>query len=164
MNANIITDEYVFFYGGIYSQWYACSFNIFNLHYNCAEQFMMAQKAIMFKDIETFSKIMATSNPAEQKALGRTVKNFDKDQWESRCKDIVIAGNLGKFGQNKDLLNQMIETGDRKFVEGSPVDKVWGIGLGLNNPLIFDKKNWQGTNWLGECLDYVKMTLKTAVE
>ena len=159
MSADIITDEYVFFYGGIYSQWYPCEFTIFNNRYNCAEQFMMAQKAIMFKDIETYNKIMALSNPAEQKALGRTVKNFDKDQWELRCKDIVIAGNLGKFGQNADLKEQMLKTDSRKFVEASPVDRIWGIGLGLNNPLIFDKKNWQGTNWLGECLDYVKMKL-----
>ncbi len=159
-NADIITDEYVFFYGGIYSQWFPCEFTIFNLRYNCAEQFMMAQKAIMFNDIESFNKIMIATNPYDQKSIGRNVKGFNKEQWEERAKDIVIAGNLGKFGQNTNLREQMLSTDSRKFVEASPTDKIWGIGLGLNNPLIFDNKNWQGTNWLGECLDYVKMQLR----
>lgn len=78
MSTDIVTDEYVFFYGGIYSQWFPCEFVIFNQHYNCAEQFMMAQKAIMFKDIDTLNKILVSQDPYEQKQLGKQVKGFDK--------------------------------------------------------------------------------------
>lgn len=169
MSTDIITDNYVFFYGGIYSQWFLCEFEIYNQKYNCAEQFMMAQKAIMFKDKETCDKIMQTNNPYTQKKLGKTVKNFDKTIWELRCKDIVITGNLGKFGQNTRLREQMLETGSRRFVEASPTDKIWGIGIGLPEilkeimqpvPHVIGPNEWQGTNWLGECLDYVKMQFR----
>jgi hypothetical protein len=125
---------------------------------------MMAQKAIMFNDLDSFNKIMIATNPYDQKTIGRNVKNFNKVQWEERAKDIVIAGNLGKFGQNKELREQMLLTADKKFVEASPTDKIWGIGMGLSeieslNPEKITPDMWRGTNWLGECLDYVKMKL-----
>lgn len=162
---DIITDEYVFFYGGVYSQWYPCKFVIYNQEYNCAEQFMMAQKAIMFEDKDNYNKIMQSDNPYTQKKLGKTIKNFDKIVWNHICKDVVITGNLGKFGQNSYLLEQILSTHSRKFVEASPTDKIWGIGMGLDEILQLHPQNvtpdvWRGTNWLGECLDYVKMKLR----
>lgn len=66
---------------------------------------------------------------------------------------------------NKRLHDQILETGSRKFVEASPTDKIWGIGIGLNeiqslSPEKVTPDMWRGTNWLGECLDYVKGQLK----
>ena len=43
----IITDKYVFFYGGICSQWAPTVFSIDGITYNCAEQYMMAKKALL---------------------------------------------------------------------------------------------------------------------
>ena len=59
----IITDEYVFFFGGICSQWVSSKFSIDGITYNCAEQYMMAKKALLFKDTEQLEKIMNTDNP-----------------------------------------------------------------------------------------------------
>ena len=44
----IITDEYVFFFGGICSQWVSSKFTIDGITYNCAEQYMMAKKSVAF--------------------------------------------------------------------------------------------------------------------
>ena len=63
----IITDEYVFFFGGICSQWVSSKFTIDSITYNCAEQYMMAKKALLFKDKEQLQKIMNTDNPRDQK-------------------------------------------------------------------------------------------------
>jgi predicted NAD-dependent protein-ADP-ribosyltransferase YbiA (DUF1768 family) len=41
----------------------------------------------------------------------------------------------------------------RKFVEGSPSDRVWGIGLRWNLPEADDNRNWKGENRLGRCHD-----------
>lgn len=55
------------------------------------------------------------------------------------------------------LLKKLLENSN--FVEASPYDKVWGVGLAEENPLILDEKNWRGENLLGKVLDKVKETL-----
>ncbi len=61
--------NYVFFWGGIYSQWFKAAFNVQGTEYNCAEQYMMHQKALLFGDYETAKEIMATKNPKTQKDI-----------------------------------------------------------------------------------------------
>ena len=93
--------EYVFFWGhhsksgqvtkACFSQWYPCAFEVDGITYNCAEQYMMAEKARVFNDEEVLSKILVTSNPKDIKALGREVKNFDAMKWSSVSKDKAAA-------------------------------------------------------------------------
>ena len=72
------------------SQWFPASFEVDGDKYNCAEQYMMAEKARVFHDLETWGKIMFSSSPKEIKALGREVRNFDAEQWLTVSKDIVV--------------------------------------------------------------------------
>ncbi len=155
------TDKFVFFYGGVFSQWYAYDMEIDGVTYNCAEQYMMAMKAQTFNDTASLQKIMSTDDPSYQKALGRKVANFDPDMWNCVAKNYVYKANLAKF--SGDLKQFLLETGDREIVEASPTDVIWGIGLGMNNPDIFDKNKWRGTNWLGECIMKVREDLKEHV-
>lgn len=151
-----ITDKYVFFFGGICSQWVPSKFIIDGIEYNCAEQYMMAQKALFFKDKEQQQKIMNTDNPRDQKYYGRQVKNFDDKEWSKISRGVVYKGNMAKFTQNLDMLEELISYGNRKIVEASPTDTIWGIGLAVNDPKIHDEKNWRGTNWLGETIMEVR--------
>lgn len=97
------TKDYVFFYQGRFSQFYPTTFKgkILNdeneYTFNCAEQYMMASKAKLFKDEEIFEKIMASSNPRKIKSLGRKVKNFDEETWKQHRFDIVCQGNTQIF-------------------------------------------------------------------
>jgi len=154
-----VTDKYVFFWDGIYSQWYQSPMTIDGITYVTAEQYMMHQKALLFGDTEIADKILLTSHPRDQKELGRSVKNFDKTKWDESCFDIVLKGNINKFSQNEELKNEILSTGDRKFCEASPFDLIWGCGLGENNPLIDDEINWIGKNLLGKVLDKVKQEI-----
>ena len=129
-------DDFVFFWGHrkgkkigktCFSQWFEIDFEVEGYKYNCAEQYMMAQKAWLFKDIEIFSKILDATDPKEIKSLGREVKNFDPKKWNEHKFEIVVKGNLGKFGANKELKNFLLSTGDKILVEASPYDKIWGI-------------------------------------
>ena len=79
----VITDKYIFFWNGIYSQWYESPIFIDGINFNCCEQYMMYRKALLFYDNDTAERIMLTSHPRDQKELGRSVKNFDKNQWDS---------------------------------------------------------------------------------
>lgn len=152
------TNDYVFFYGGVFSQWFYHDMEIDGVMYNCAEQYMMAMKAKTFGDTASLAKIMASDNPKDQKAYGRQVVGFDPDMWNCVAKNYVYKANLAKF--SGDLKQDLLETGDRELVEASPYDKIWGIGLGMDNPAILDKSKWQGTNWLGEVLMKVRETLQ----
>lgn len=153
-----ITDKFILFWSGPFSQWHEADMIIDNKEFNCNEQYMMYKKAILFKDYEIADAIMDTNNPREQKALGRKVLNFDKDVWESVCRDIVFRANYAKFTQNEYLYKLLMtpEWIDKEFVEASPDDFIWGIGLDENNLLSYEKNTWNGLNWLGYAITEVR--------
>lgn len=155
------TDKFIFFWGGTYSQWCPSHFNIDGVEYNCAEQYMMAKKALMFHDIDSYRNIMISDKPDDQKALGKMVTAFHKPTWEKYCRKIVYDGNMAKFTQNPAMLRELIASGNREIVEASPQDRIWGIGLHETHPDILDKTKWQGTNWLGIAIMEVREILKT---
>lgn len=72
------------------------------------EQAMMAGKAMLFNDIESFNKILNKPNPKTVKALGRKVKNFDPELWDKYKKIIVKMAVKSKFTYNKDLQDKLI--------------------------------------------------------
>jgi ribA/ribD-fused uncharacterized protein len=145
-------NEILFFYGGPCSQWYRSPMMIDGVKYNCAEQYMMAQKALLFGDEDVYFAIMRATDPSEQKMLGRQVRNFDADKWNEVAKEVVYKANLAKFTQNEDLKQWLEKTGDRELVEASPTDCIWGIGLSTTDPRRHDRSQWRGTNWLGEAI------------
>lgn len=154
------TEKFFFFYGTPFSQWWRSKFVINGDLYDCAEQYMMAEKARLFGDKEIEDRIMKSKNPAAQKALGKMVKGFDKEKWEAVARDIVTRGNIAKFSTQKECYDFMMATGDDTIVEASPTDTIWGIGLSERDEKRFDRSNWRGTNWLGECLMKVRDELR----
>ena len=155
-----ITDKHVFFWNGIYSQWHKAPMTIDGIEYNSCEQYMMHQKALLFDDEEIAELIMQEENPKEQKKFGRMIKGFDKALWDKNCLAIVFEGNLAKFSQNPELKAEMLSTGNKIFVEASPLDHIWGIGLDEDAEGIDDPSYWLGLNLLGQALTLVKNQLR----
>lgn len=149
-------ERFTFFWRGPFSQWHPSKFELDGLVFNCAEQYMMYGKAMMFKDTIIANRIMASSNPSEQKRLGRTVRGFDLQRWNAEARDIVFAGNYAKFTQNEDLKFKLLDTVGTTLVEASPKDRIWGIGVSQDDPRALKRENWLGTNWLGETLTKVR--------
>lgn len=99
---------------------------------------MMHQKALLFSDHEIAAKILKTTVPKEQKALGRLVSNFSQEIWEANRERIVEEGSYFKFKYGKDegegkkdgisLKMKLLGTGEREIVEASPRDRIWGVG------------------------------------
>jgi len=165
MNANV--KKFTFFWKGPLSQWKKSPFVLDNIEYNCAEQYMMASKALLFKDEDIFKSIMKLKSPKTHQKLGREVCNFDNKIWQEnelngfpRCCNIVWRGNMAKFSQNKHLLDELFSTLGTCLVEASPYDNIWGVGLCADNQLIKSDKNWTGLNWLGKVLNSVRDSLK----
>ena len=155
--------KYIFFWGhraqkdgsigmGCLSPWWEQSFEKENLVFKSAEHFMMYQKAILFEDTEIAQQILSCRTPAEAKKLGRKVRKFEQVVWEKNRYEIVLEASVLKFGQNEDLKEYLLKTGDRILVEASPYDKIWGIGLTKDAPNVHDPYTWDGLNLLGFAL------------
>lgn len=170
--------SYLFFWGhrpnpdgsisnGCFSQWWQpCNFVVDGITYNCAEQYMMAEKARLFPDNEKLLNefILKETNPSKHKKYGRQVKNYDDAKWNSVRKDVVIKGNIAKFSQNEKLRDYLLATGDKILVEASPYDNIWGIKMNANTPGIENPYNWKGTNNLGFALMEVRDFLRNNIQ
>jgi ribA/ribD-fused uncharacterized protein len=139
-----------------FSQWYDSKFIVEGNEYYSTEQWMMAEKALLFGDKEKYKQIIDNHNPKKIKALGRQVKYFNQRVWEENRYKIVVNGNLQKFSQNKELFEYIKTTNKKILVEASPVDMIWGVGLGQDNPDISSPYFWKGLNLLGYALMEVR--------
>lgn len=146
------------------SQWYPCSFEADGTVYNCAEQYMMVEKARIFGDEATRQEILLASDPAIIKKLGRKVCNFDADIWNEKSIEVVYNGNLQKFSQNQKLKDFLLSTGKSTLVEASPYDRIWGIGKSEEEKDINIPHFWKGENRLGFILMEVRETLLSTVQ
>lgn len=153
--------KFLFFWGhqkteqitkSCFSQWYESQFVINGIEYQSAEQFMMAEKALLFNDKNIYEQIIKSSKPDKIKELGRQVKNFNQRIWEENRFEIVLRGNFHKFSQNQILSEFLKNTNDRILVEASPVDSIWGVGLAQNDENIEIPYFWNGLNLLGYAL------------
>jgi ribA/ribD-fused uncharacterized protein len=138
------------------SQWWPSAFTVDHVTYLSAEHWMMAGKARLFGDGDGLAAVLAATTPAAAKAAGRRVAGFNESSWDAARFDIVVAGNLAKFGQNEDLRLFLIGTGVRVLVEASPRDRIWGIGLGAGHKDALVPSRWRGINLLGFALMNVR--------
>ena len=156
------SDDVVLFWHppSVFSQWTPSPFTVDLVEYNCAEQLMMASKARLFGDDTALLAILASNDPREQKRLGRQVRHFDPELWQSECDNIVLHGNLVKFSQNEEMHLALIQTGDRRLAEASPYDNLWGIGLSACDPRASSPDSWCGQNLLGQALEHAREMLR----
>lgn len=163
-----ITDKYVFFYKDWLSNYQRTDFDFPSKlcpiwHFTSTEKAFMYFKAIYFKDYEIADRIMQIDNPDECRKLGRKVKNFDDVKWEKVRYKIFDELNYQKYTQDSNLREKLLDPkfDNKIFVEASPIDLIWGVGLDENNPLIDDKENWKGKNYLGRIITNIRYDLTT---
>lgn len=153
--------RYTAFFGAddVLSNWHQCRFTYHGVVFSSVEQFMMYAKAKLFGDDQIASRILRTFDPKEQKRFGRQVAGFVEPDWTARRESIVYVGCREKFSQDERLRAVLLATGNTVLVEASPYDRIWGVGLGANDPLIVDERAWRGLNLLGNALMKVRDTL-----
>ena len=79
-------NDYKFFYGGVFSQWHLSKFKIADITYNCAEQYMMYTKAILFKYTNNDIKLIKDNSSS----IDIGIYKFESDS---------ILKDWNKFGQ-----------------------------------------------------------------
>src|SRR5689334_14440848 len=72
------------------SQWFPRAFEHDGVRYETAEHFMMAGKPRLFRDDEMLAQILASRTPAEAKALGRSVRDYDDVAWGRARSELVV--------------------------------------------------------------------------
>ena len=174
-----ITDKYVLFWGDglgnwtrlkkpiVYSEFIDQSpdgkYPFVVRHFITSEHMFMYLKAKYFKDYETAEKIATLAKDAKAaKKLGREVKNFSEPEWEKVREKAMFTAVCAKAEQDDEfrdlLLNPSWE--NLNFVEASPYDKIWGIGLEETDPRAADSTQWLGQNLLGKCMDEARRWFK----
>ncbi|OQN97188.1 hypothetical protein B0A48_16729 [Cryoendolithus antarcticus] len=150
-------------------QWYPCRFSDSDYPdagiFNCAEQYMMYRKAVLFDDQDVAKQIMKASSPRKQKGFGTAVAGFNDVEWDEARSGIVERGSYLKFTQctnvsslnissNEDptpLKDYLLGTKDLELVEASPFDRIWGIGYKAEEAPNTPRSSW-GLNLLGKAL------------
>ncbi len=156
-----ITDKYVLFWETCFSNFFPCKIKYEGATFLSSEHLFMYLKAMDFEDEDIAAQIIKAGTPKEAKALGRQVKNFDESYWAEFREESMKIAVYEKFKQNPELQEELLNKKycGHRFVEASPLDKIWGIGLHYDDVLCDCSDNWQGLNLLGKVLDKVRAAL-----
>lgn len=159
-----ITGTHLYFYAGYLGNFFACRFTLDvpgagRFPCTSSEQAFMILKAAEFGDSATLARIAQARSAKEAKDLGRQVSPYDDARWDAVRDDRMYDACLAKFSQNAGLASQLAGTGRRALVEASASDRIWGIGLGLDDERILDPSRWRGQGRLGPVLERVRETL-----
>ena len=155
--------KYIFFWGHTpgddgrvgaecLSQWAPSPFTVEGTEFATAEHYMMWSKAVLFGDEEAAARVLVAGHPKQAKDIGGQVRGFSEERWRAHRFDIVVRGNVAKFGQNAEMGSYLLGTGSRVLVEASPLDRIWGIGLGRDDERAGSPERWRGLNLLGFAL------------
>lgn len=152
-----VTDKYVLFWGTVFSNFAITPYKSQDgKEFFCTEQEFMYRKACLFDDYEIAEQIRRASTPKECKVLGRKVKNFDNQVWDKVRYEVMYHACKSKFTQDKDAHKALMSYPGKTFVEASPYDTIWGIGLAEYNPKAFNEETWEGQNLLGKVLTQIR--------
>ena len=133
-----------------------------NTRYNSVEQYYQSEKAMLFDDDRTHSKIMSETNPYRIMKLGSRVRNFTDDRWRRCCKQLMYKAIKAKFTQNPSLKHHLLTTSNKMLAESSK-DDFWGTGLHLFDRAAFDKQLWKNEGGvMSSILQRVRSELRAA--
>ena len=109
----------------------------------------MSEKVKIFDDPATRRDIIASSDPAHQKRLGRSVSQLQPSLLGRHLDDIVYQGNLDKVSTPL-FCQQLLETRDKFLAEASTHDLVWVIGFRAAGWQALRPQQWRELHLLDE--------------
>ncbi len=156
-------DNKILFFGqeSIYSNFHPCEIWFDGTRFYHSEGLFISLKAYYFnRDRAEMNLIASFLDPRDAKAYGRKeITNFNQLYWEWNREKIMEVAVYHKFKQNPELKAKLLATGNKEFVEASPYDKIWGVGITVC-PEAADPRNWKGLNLLGKVIMRVKERLR----
>ena len=131
--------------------------------FNASESIFMYLKAKYFNDEETAAKIVEADNKtydepkkrwAAVKRLGKKVKNFSDKKWAGPNRKAMATALRQKALYDEEFKRVLLDPqyAGMTFVEASPYDRIWGIGISATTALKKGVAGWKGHNFLGRAL------------
>ncbi|MCT4509689.1 MAG: NADAR family protein [Tepidibacter sp.] len=146
-----IKDEYIS--KGCFRKECIDTFQVDGDNYFCIDQYMIAEKAVLFNDYDTREEIIDSTDMMDVYALDKKIENYDEDRWLKHQYRILLQGNYYKFAQDSHLRQALLSTGDKAILYANPDDRTWGIGMSIEElPDINNPFKWKGHNLLGYAL------------
>jgi ribA/ribD-fused uncharacterized protein len=149
------------FYGGgsPFSNFYKVKMDIAGKTFNSSEQYYQYQKCTACGENELAGEILKESEPINIYRLAKKVKNTDHTWNDKMAKEHMEIALMAKFSQNEELKQELLDTGDKKFIECNSHDLFWSCGLKIMNNAADEPRNWTGQNNLGVLLCKIRDVL-----
>lgn len=130
------------------SNFWLCDIRYKNKIYRSVEH---AYQELKFEDEEIRKKIASQVTPGDAKRTARQYKGKIRRDWIQIRVDVMKELVFCKFIQNRLLREKLIDTGDRKLIEGNTWnDTFWGVDL----------RTMKGNNILGEILEDIRREIR----
>jgi ribA/ribD-fused uncharacterized protein len=81
---------------------------------------------------------------------------LNHNEWRNIQPDVLKDALRGKFYNNEEAANKLLETGNATIVYASTLDRVMGTGLSFTEETNLQPTSWEGWNLLGKALEEVR--------
>ena len=150
--------ETVGFFGEInpLSNFYEAHFMHEGTSYISSEQFIQANKAKYFGNLNTQELILGCTTSLGCKILLRQIRNYDDSKWDEVAGIVCYPGLQAKFQQNPHAMDTLIrKTGNKRIVKCAS-DRLWATGIPLTDPNCLDDTKWISQGILGQMLESIR--------
>ena len=134
-------------------------FTVEGITYTSATQYIMAKKALLFRDYETFTLIMHSEDPLRCVSLGKQIKGYHQSTWKRHRREIAFNANLAKISQNEKLMFYLRSTTGNIIALDNSTEYYWGIGIPKDPINPHYSEEWTGENVWGEILMEIRKLL-----
>jgi ribA/ribD-fused uncharacterized protein len=163
-----VAEKPVFFFAGSpelnefkeFSNLHEAPMLVDGIKFPTVEHYYQWSKARLFGDEESQQKILKSASPKTAKTIGKKVKDFNAERWETEKVAIMQRAIKAKLMQHPDIRKKLIATGNRRIAEANPRSKFWGIGTSYNTSKADNPDKWPGKNTLGNIYEELRRQLK----
>ena len=90
------------------SNFHPADFDVDGQSYNCAEQYISYQKALLFENSDVAEQVLSLTDPKEMKQKVRRLQGYDEQKWHSEAPAILKTALTEKFSQNDHLKDVLL--------------------------------------------------------
>ena len=138
------------------SNFYEAPFMYEGTRYISSEQFIQANKAKYFGDLNTQELILGCTTSLECKILSKQNHNYEDSKWVEVAGTVCYPGLQAKFQHNPHAIDTLIrKTGNKRIVDCAQSDRLWATGIPLTDPNCLDDTKWIRQGILGQMLESI---------
>ncbi len=157
------SDECFAWHGNMcpFSNFFWAPIIIAGILYLFCEQYINAEKAVLFGDDESLKKILMSRDPYECKKFGHRIAGFDQDEWDAKAPEVADICIRAKVDQHSFIKNFLMDTKDLHLAKADKESK-WACGLSLDDKNVTRFASWKRIGHAGKVYMAIRSELKNA--